>query len=96
VSKWTKVEDEHLETSQQPAGATEKMKLTRKSYLWILFGATIIAMASYASAKNLSWQDLSAMLTDDVSTSGPGWMIVIGLSLFGVRALISKPVKPKS
>jgi hypothetical protein len=72
------------------------MKLTRKTYLWILFGATSIAIAGYASAKNMSWQDLSAMLTDDVGTSGPGWMIVIGLSLFGVRALISKPAKPKS
>jgi len=72
------------------------MKLTRKTYLWILFGVTGIAIACYASAKNLSWQDLTAMLTDDVGTSGPGWMIVIGLSLFGVRALISKPAKPKS
>jgi hypothetical protein len=72
------------------------MTLTRKSYLWILFGATSIAIAGYASAKTMSLQDLSAMLTDDVGTSGPGWMIVIGLSLFGVRALISKPAKPKS
>jgi hypothetical protein len=72
------------------------MKLTRKSYFWILLGAISITIASYTSAKNLSWQDLSDMLTDDVSASGPGWMIVIGLGLFAVRALISKPAKPKS
>jgi hypothetical protein len=71
------------------------MKLTKKSCLWIFCGALSIALAGYGSAIRFSWQDLSAILTDDLATSGPGWMIVIGLGLFAVRALIAKSDKPE-
>jgi hypothetical protein len=69
--------------------------LTRKSFLWVLGSAAALALATYAFADEYFWKHLNAILEDDIAASGPGWMIAIGLALFGVRALISKSTKSK-
>jgi len=85
-----------LETSIQSGSTTRDMKLTKKSFLWGLLGAAALALAVYIAANGFSWNNLSAILPDDGDGGGAGWMIVVGLILFGVRALISKPDKAKS
>ena len=53
-----------------------------------------LALGIYITAMNISWTHFGANLGADVAASDPAWMIVIGLSLFGVRALIARPDDP--
>ena len=71
------------------------MTLTKTNYIWLLGSAIALALVVDVSLNYFTWNGLIDILAEDIDASGPGWMIVIGLGLFGVRALISKPDKAK-